>query len=1336
MRSSPTFRPWGADGLRVALGIVCGAAILIATQGPAGPVLTHGVASGDVTASSAVIWARASGPARMHVEADTDRTFSNPRFRASARTSETSDFTAQVKLDGLAADTRYHYRVRVEPADGPAAPIAEPVAGTFKTAPTAEARRPISFVVGADIGGQRFCRNVAQGGYALFRHMEALAPDFFVQNGDAIYADGDCPAEGPDGPGGWENIPGDFPAIGDPSVDWTNAAAVRDVYRKHWRYNRADASFQSFLAATPMVAQWDDHEVIDNFGARWTYWSAPTRTRAGYPNLVAAGRDTFFAYSPIDRDKSNPDRIHRSFRWGRDLELFVTDARSHRDRNEAPDTPGNPKAMLGKDQIAWLVDGLRRSTATWKVVSNDVPMSIPTGSAAARDAWARLPDDPPSGFQRELLALLAELDRINVRNLVFVTTDVHHAHTIAYELDADGDGDLLAFHELVTGPLNAVRGRATTQAQLDPAAKPKSLYAEGSFFNFGYVVIREEPDSKVHLIADVRGEDGAPRPGSRLDLVPTAPREEARARILPAAEGIGATAVVDVEAQPLAANIDRLVEALEYLGAPLPAGLRSQIAEAGRTRDATRLQELLENRVLLAVHINPEARVKVARGPAPAVLQQAGYTPVVVKIVNEGGVTARLRINSPQAGPVYAGMTRLAGERMRQPHLRENENTGRRTDRFLDLEMFTAAPMAPALSGLDVEYALALIHSSERGRREATIAFDVGQGTEDLGFRAETPVLFDVKPAVSVRLSVLDHDGTPTTARFQFVDRQGHVFPPQAKRLAPDLFFQKHIYRAHGEKVLLPPGELSMSYGRGPEYRWIERAVRVPATEIAVRLERWIDPAASGFYSGDHHIHAAGCAHYTSPTEGVDPKDMFRQIEGEALNVGSVLTWGPGFDHQRKFFAPTTDVLSEPLTRMKYDIEVSGFGSEALGHLVLLNLKEQIYPGADGSRGWPTWTLPVLRWAKAQGGVTGYAHSGSGLEIDAATATARLIAQLDGNKDGRLDAAEAASALLPEPFAGIDADRDGSLGQAELQASHDRADDRLPNLAVPELNSVGAQEIFVTAALGAVDFISTMDTDRIREWNAWYHLMNGGLPVKASGETDFPCMSGTRVGQGRSYVQLGKADRVDYPQWCRGIARGRSYVSDGYAHAFDFVVAGTAAGDELRLARPGSVKVTARVAFSPETPLEPRYGTAVPVGGRRHIGDTILMRETRSVDPLYERGRRLVEVVVNGRVAASREVPADGRLHAVEFSVPVERSSWVALRQFPQLHTNPVTVLVEGRPIRASRDSARWALACVDQLWRVRARRIAPGEREEAERAYDQARAVYLRIAAESPPDR
>ncbi|MDO8539088.1 MAG: CehA/McbA family metallohydrolase [Opitutaceae bacterium] len=811
-----------------------------------------------------------------------------------------------------------------------------------------------------------------------------------------------------------------------------------------------------------------------------------------------------------------------------------------------------------------------------------------------------------------------------------------------------------------------------------------------------------------------------------------------------ASSGVVTTAVplVAVDGQPLAANVQRVAEAFDYLGAAFPAELRAELSKAGQARDAQRLQQLLDSRVLLAVHINPEVRVKVGRGPAAAALQQAGYTPVLVKVMNESGGTQRLRIGSPQSGPVYAGMSKLAGERMQQPHLRENENITGRTDRFLEVEMYSAPPMTAQLSGLEVEYAIALLYSAEAGRREATLTFDVGQGTQDLGFRAELPVLFEIRPAVAVKLNVQDHDGTLTMGRFQFVDSQGHVFPPQAKRFAPDLFFQKHIYRADGETVFLPPGQFTMSYGRGPEYRWIERRVTIPATtpresgrgpEISVKLERWVDPAARGFFSGDHHIHASGCAHYTVPSEGVEPVVMFRQVKGEALNVGSVLTWGPGFDHQQGFFATKVHALSEPMTQFKYDIEVSGFGSQALGHVCLLNLKEQIYPGASGSKNWPSWTLPVLRWTKAQGGVTGYAHSGSGLQIEPLLAARRLLAQLDANRDGQLDAGEAGRGLLPEPLTMTDSNHNGLISETELTASHDRVADQLPNLAIPELNSVGAQEIFVTAALGACDFISAMDTARVREWNAWYHLLNCGLPVKASGETDFPCMSGTRVGQGRSYVQLGKRDGFDYVKWCEGIARGRSYVSDGYAHALEFTVNGTPAGDEVRLGAAGDVTVRAEVAFSPETPLEVMYGGAMPVGGRRYVGDTVVMYETQAIDRAYQRGERRVEIVVNGTVVASRDVPADGHEHAIEFKIPIERSSWIAVRQFPQLHTNPVNVIVAGKPIRAWRASAEWALGCIDQLWRIRGSRIAASERDQAAKAYEQARAFYRRVIDETP---
>ena len=235
---------------------------------------------------------------------------------------------------------------------------------------------------------------------------------------------------------------------------------------------------------------------------------------------------------------------------------------------------------------------------------------------------------------------------------------------------------------------------------------------------------------------------------------------------------------------------------------------------------------------------------------------------MLVKVVNESTVKKPLRILQP------AGR-----ETVQRQRRTESEGRSRRSpSRFLRArDVSQTPPMTDELSGLKAEYAIALIYSTEAGKREATIGFDVGQGNQDLGFRGETAVLFDVKPAVRVKLKVSDFDGKPTVGRFTFTDAAGHVFPPKAKRLAPDLFFQDQVYRADGGVVLLPPGEFTVEYGRGPEYRLKRQKSRSRPTRpirLTVKLERWINPADYGWYSGDHHIHAAGCAHYTNPTRG------------------------------------------------------------------------------------------------------------------------------------------------------------------------------------------------------------------------------------------------------------------------------------------------------------------------------------------------------------------------------------------------------------------------------------------------------------------------------------
>ena len=482
----------------------------------AGPLeLTHGIASGDITASSAILWSRSNRAATMRVEVDALASFATP-LTIAAQSTVAADFTAQVKVVGLESDTSYHYRVWFDDDEGSRSAVE---VGRFRTTPEAGASRDLRFVFSGDLGGQRYCRRVGVG-YGIFARMRELEPDFFVANGDMIYADNDCPEQGP---GDWRNTPGDFPGVGAQQVDWNDYEGLRAVFLAHWRYNRADEHFLSFTKEVPMYVQWDDHEVINDFGAAWPAWTR-VGDREGYTNLVRAGLMSFFDFHPMSRHPEDPFRIYRTFSWGREMELIILDARSYRSLNSLPDDRDSAKTMLGEPQLDWLQRVLQASSSTWKIISSDVPLSVPTGTNSelyGSDAWAdgnRDAFSAASGFESELQQILHFLDEHDIKNVVFITTDVHFAAQLRYQLDADGDGDEILFHELIAGPLNAVR--APTPAQLDSSLHPVFLYGEGDIFNFAFVRIERQADGLFHLRADVRDERGVIRPGSELDLTP------------------------------------------------------------------------------------------------------------------------------------------------------------------------------------------------------------------------------------------------------------------------------------------------------------------------------------------------------------------------------------------------------------------------------------------------------------------------------------------------------------------------------------------------------------------------------------------------------------------------------------------------------------------------------------------------------------------------------------------------------------------------------------------------------------------------------------------------
>ena len=845
--------------------------------------------------------------------------------------------------------------------------------------------------------------------------------------------------------------------------------------------------------------------------------------------------------------------------------------------------------------------------------------------------------------------------------------------------------------------------------------------------------------------------------------------------------------VATVEPQPLLAQVQRLDQALAFLGQPLPEETRKALGSlkpADGERAIAEVQRLLDSRCLAAVEIGKEGVSKVTGNPKPVELVEQGWRACLVKVVNRSGSTGMLRVDSPSAQPVPNGPMTKVGERwmMLMPH--------------------TAQPLLPNLSGLGLEYTVVQVYSRDSGDRKATLDFrleggnaqakgylvkswDFSKGTDgwkaenqcevtvkdgklvvkslgedpfftapvetprgkltlrfwarfeqagmgqvfwwtrsrrlpdgghvksfpfetggkeySLEFRAEddlagiridpgaekatihfdwislsradipsgphsqAEISFNARPSVPVTFKVAEFDGTPCTAGFLIRDKEGRVYPAQAKRLAPDFFFHPQVYRATGETVRLPAGKYAVLCSRGPESipEAKELVVGDQPVTFSYTVQRWIDPSTRGWWSGDHHIHAAGCLHYENPTEGVEPSDMMRHVLGEDLKVGCCLTWGPCFDYQKRFFTGKPDNVSKYPYLLRYDVEVSGFGSHASGHLNLLKLKEQIYPGGDSKKHWPTLGMNTLRWAKKQGGITGPAHSGNGLT--------RMIGRIEGAQDG--------------PHG-------------------------LPNFNIPAYDGIGANEYIVDAThtvpgpdgrpVPALDFISAMDTDRVAEWNMWYHTLNCGYRVRVSGETDFPCISGDRVGMGRVYVKV--AGKLDFDRWVDGIQEGRSYVSDGTTHLMDFAArTGDGKtlevgeqGSEIRMDQAGQMTFTAQVAaFQP---------------GKKSVP---------------------VELVVNGQVVNTVEVAADGRVQKLAIPATIQKSSWVALRVFPSAHTNPIFVVVGNQPIRASKDSARWCLAGVEQCWKMKEKTYAQAEQEQAKADYAHARKEYQRILEE-----
>jgi alkaline phosphatase D len=464
------------------------------------------VQSGDVSASRAVVWSRSDRPARMVVEWSTSPSFTDARRIEGPSASADGDLIAKVALDGLPSSTRIHYRVRFE-ADR----ASEWLAGALSTpdsisdAAKVSAPSDVVFAWSGDTNGQGWGIDPSRGGMPAFTALLDRAPDFFISCGDAIYADNPIPPELKlDGGGTWNNLV--TPAK-------SHIAETLEDFRGAHLYPRLSAEVRALSASVPTFAIWDDHEVRDNWFPSEVV-DEPARREPRMGVIAQHARRAMLEHWPTLVD---PARMYRSVRWGPLLEVFFLDGRSFRTANYP--VPSE-EAFLGPVQLAWLEQALVASTATWKVIACDMPLGLVVSEPAphapdveAYDGFANT-GGPPSGREKELALLLSSLRRRAVKNVVWITADVHYAAAHRYDPAKAQHRDMNPFWEFVAGPMHAT---SFPRKRFDDTFGPELAYASAGWDTYGspatgqqfFGVVRIDGASRVMTVTlvDGRGRD-------------------------------------------------------------------------------------------------------------------------------------------------------------------------------------------------------------------------------------------------------------------------------------------------------------------------------------------------------------------------------------------------------------------------------------------------------------------------------------------------------------------------------------------------------------------------------------------------------------------------------------------------------------------------------------------------------------------------------------------------------------------------------------------------------------------------------------------------------------
>jgi alkaline phosphatase D len=373
---------------------------------------SEGVMSGEPTPRAITLWTRladAEGKVSLDLEVATDKSFRHVVAHKRLPTSGAVNHNVKTRITGLKAHKQYYYRFATATKDGPV--------GRFRTALPADSLQPVRFAFWS-------CQDYTHGYYNAHEAMAREDLDFVVCLGDYIYDETYHTVK--DGTGVRDDKVGRAQqASGQAGVNYVRAAETLDQYREKYSLYRSDESLRKVQARFPTVMLWDDHEVQDNYAGGAPDGGLPPEHHYARRRQAAAYK-AFFETMPYSPPK--PDRIYRRLAFGRTVDLIVMDQRQYRADQPCDDATGvpacadydQPRDLLGRTQMNWVKSQLSASKAAWKVMANEVtimPTRVLGGAFFGFDSW--------DGYPQEREELLAHIHNQQIKDVVFVTGDIH-----------------------------------------------------------------------------------------------------------------------------------------------------------------------------------------------------------------------------------------------------------------------------------------------------------------------------------------------------------------------------------------------------------------------------------------------------------------------------------------------------------------------------------------------------------------------------------------------------------------------------------------------------------------------------------------------------------------------------------------------------------------------------------------------------------------------------------------------------------------------------------------------------------------------------------------------